>query len=980
VSSELRFAVLGPVRAWRGDAELDLGAPQQRAVLAALLLAEGRQVSLGALIDALWDDDPPRASVGTVRTYVSRLRRCLGGGPGGGVHDLIGSAGDGYVLPLRSAMLDLDLFLGRVRDAHAIRDADPEQAAALLRDALGLWRGVPLSGLPGRYADSQRIRLAELRMAAVEERLALDIELGRHVAAAAELKSLLGEAPLRERLTELLMLALYKSGRQAEALAVFDGARRLLDDELGIVPGPAMRDMHQRILRMDDDLIRVPPQPPAPRLPLAQPPARADDPSFPVPLVRPAQLPADLPMFAGRAAELAQLDSLLDGAAGSRAVVIGALDGMAGIGKTALAIHWAHKVAARFQDGQLYVNLRAFDPGGVAMAPGEALRGFLDALGVAPNRIPDGLEAQAGLYRSLLNNRRILIVLDNARNVGQVRPLLPGSPGCAVLITSRNQLTGLITTHGARSLTVDAFSAEKARDALNRRMAPTRLTADPDALAEVVDLCAGLPLAMAIVAARAITRPHLPMNAIASELRDTRTRLDALSADEGAADVRAVFSWSYRLLSERAGRLFRLLSVHSGPDFSLGAAASVAGLPPAETVPLLLELTGARLITENQPGRFSSHDLIRVYATELSTTLDPEEERHAALGRLLDFYLHTAYAAHLLLRPHFVPPAPAPARPGVTPDELSDYRQAMAWFSAERHVLRAAARNIAYDRHAGLRPYTWQLALTVQQFYQRQGYCYEWAGMMHTALGAALSAGDLAAQARTRRGLAGAYHFLGRNDEALGELERTRELFTELGYEGEHAYVHSNFGTVLASKGQFDQAVAHYWQAYDLYEGLQHVKGQAAALEGIGWCHGQQGRYYLAIRYVENAMILYRRLDDRKGQSDCWARLGESRHLLGQYRQAIDCHLRAIALGQEIGSRASEAEVLTRLGDSAHAAGDPVAARQAWDNALVILDELRLPQASSVRERMGRLGRPSPERGTEPGAEPGQRLASVAVN
>ncbi len=470
---------------------------------------------------------------------------------------------------------------------------------------------------------------------------------------------------------------------------------------------------------------------------------------------------------------------------------------------------------------------------------------------------------------------------------------------------------------------------------------------------------------MAIVAARAIVRPHLPMAVIAGELRDIRTRLDALSADEGAADVRAVFSWSYRLLSEGAKRLFRLLSVHSGPDFSPGAAASVAGVRPAEAASLLLELTGARLVSEHVPGRFGSHDLIRVYAAELSSGLDTEDDRDAALGRLLDFYLHTGYAAHRLLRPHFVPPAPAPARPGVTPDVLSGYREAMAWFAAERHVLRAAARNIAYTgRPAGLRCYAWQLALVVQQFYQRQGHCYEWAGMMHTALGAALAAGDLAAQAHARRGLAGAYHFLGRDDEALAELERTRELFTRLGYQSEHAYVESNAGTVLASLGQLDRAIGHYWQAYDLYEGMRHVKGQAAALEGIGSCHDRRGQHYLAIRYVENAMILYRRLDDRKGQSDCWARLGESRHLLGQYRQAMDCHRRAIALGQEIGSRAGEVEALTRLGDSAAAAGDPAVARRAWESALVILDELRLPQAGTVRERLARLDRPAAEPGT----------------
>ncbi len=477
--SQLRFSVLGPVRAWRDGDELDLGSPQQQAVLSVLLSAEGRQVPLSALIDALWADDPPRAAAGTVRTYVSRLRRSLGAAADGSRPDVIESAGDGYLLPLRGAVLDLNLFLHHTRAAQAARGRnDAAQAAALLRDALGLYQGVPLAGVPGGYASAQRSRLAELQLAAVEDRLALDIELGRHVAAAADLQSLLAAHPLRERLSELLMLALYRSGRQARALAVFDDARRLLREELGLDPGPGLRDMHQRILQSSDGLIRA-----AGTDPEQEPAAAGTGPEgaaaaggtgsggLPLALVRPAQLPADLSAFTGRDAELAELDALLDSSGqAAPAVVIGVINGMAGIGKTTLAVHWAHRAAVHFPDGQLQVNLRGFDPSGAVMAPGEALRGFLEALGVPPQRIPDGLEAQAGLYRSLLSDRRVLIVLDNARDVAQVRPLLPGSPGCLVLITSRSQLTGLITTHDARSLSVDPFSADDTREALTRRL------------------------------------------------------------------------------------------------------------------------------------------------------------------------------------------------------------------------------------------------------------------------------------------------------------------------------------------------------------------------------------------------------------------------------------------------------------------------------------------------------------------------------
>ena len=946
MSSELRFAVLGPVRAWRGSSELDLGAPQQRAVLAILLLAEGRHVSLDALIAALWDE-PPRAATGTVRTYVSRLRRLLGA-DAGSESGLIESAGDGYRFPLRSTALDLKDFLRLTKEAQAAghdSQVGLAQAAGLLRDALGLWQGTPLAGLPGPYAESQRVRLAELHRAATEDRLAADIDLGRHVAAAAELQDLVASHPMRERLRELLMLALYRSGRQADALAAFGDAQRLLSEELGIDPGPGLRDMHQRILQTDERLLGA-----------AESPAAWPDAATPaVPTVRPAQLPADLSAFTNRKSELAQLNSLV-GQGVELAPVIAAIGGMAGIGKTTLAVHWAHEVASQFPDGQLYVNLRGFDPFGTATVPGEALRGFLDSLGVAPQRIPDGLAAQAALYRSLLDGHRMLILLDNARDVEQVRPLLPGSPGCLVIITSRNQLTGLITTHNARTLTLDPFSPDDARDALARRLGPGRLAAEPDALAEITDLCAGLPLAMAVVAARASIYPGLTLTGIAAELRDARTRLDALSTTDTVTDVRAVFSWSYQQLSAPARRLFRLASVQSGSELSRSAVASLAGLGAAEVQPLLNEVTSARIVTEHRPGRFSAHDLIRLYATELGAADDSDEDRRAALGRFLDYYLHTAYRAHLQLRPHFVPAAPPAAGPGVTPDELSGYGPAMAWFAAEHRVLEAAISKAAT---AGFPAHAWRLALTMQQFYQRQGYWHDWAATMRAALDACVAGHDLAAQALVRRSLAGAYHHLGRDDDALIELEHARELFAGLGCSAEDAYLDSNFATVFASQGHYDQAIEHYWRAYDLYGAAGHAKGQAAALEGIGWCQGQQGRYHQAVRYAETAMALYRRLGDGNGEGDCWARLGEFHHLLGQYPQAMDCHRRAITLCRQMGKRADEAAALTGVGDSALAAGSPGAAREAWDEALAILDELRLPLASPVHDRLTRLaGRP----------------------
>ena len=681
-----RFQLLGPVRAWHGSRELDVGSPQRQAVLAALLLSHGRQVSLTALIAALWGERPPRSAASSVRTYVFRLRRSFRDASGGG-QEPIETAGDGYILWLNSASLDFEVFERQAREARAARrQGDIQHARALLADALSLWRGAPLAGVPGPYAESQRVRLEELRLAATEGRLQAEIELGGHDAVTADLQELIAAHPLREKLTELLMLALYRSGRQGDALAVFAATQRTLAEQLGVDPGPSLKEMQRRILTTDDSLTRS---------------ARSSRPSpESAPLVRPAQLPPDLSAFTGRRDELAQLGSLLEDEPRVRVIVA---SGMAGIGKTTLVVHWAHQVAERFPDGQLYVNLRGFDPGGPAVPAGEALRGFLSALGVPPSEVPDGIETRTALYRSLLNHRRLLIVLDNARDSAHVRSLLPGSPGSIAVVTSRDELVPLIATHGTRIVVAGLFSPAEARQSLISRLGPGRVAAEPAAATEIIDLCGGLPLATAIVAARAAARPNLPMGAIASELRDAGSRLDALTTRDFTADIRAALSGSHRLLSGAASRLFRLLSVHAGPDISVSAAASLAGLEPRKTRSLLGELTGSHLVTE-QLGRFALHDLTRVYAAELSAGADPEADRGEALERMRDHYLHTARTTRLYLGPRFPREALPPPAPGVRPVAISGLRYAVAWFSAERHVLRAViatAANSGYYQYAG---------------------------------------------------------------------------------------------------------------------------------------------------------------------------------------------------------------------------------------------------------------------------------------
>ncbi|MCT9076531.1 AfsR/SARP family transcriptional regulator [Streptomyces fulvoviolaceus] len=681
-----QFKVLGPVRVWRNGSELDVGHPKQRAVLAALLLRDGAQAQMEDLVDAVWGDDPPQTARGVLRTYVCRLRQTLADGGQDVIHRRTG----GYALVSAPETVDLRRFEQLVSLAATARGAgDPERAAGRLREGLSLWQGTPLAAIPGPYAAYTRVLLAERRLAAAEDLLACDLDLGRHAQVAAEACALAAEHPLRERLRELQMTALYGAGRQAEALAVFDTTRRLLREELGVDPSAALREVHRRVLAADPTLGRAatdprprlgsttlsdsgradmaspsaPPTPtgpaepsaPAPVPPPSTGPAPEDGPAtrpaptgptdpsvrgcaavpnaLPGPVdplgpacrgaptalaVKPAQLPADLADFVGRCAEverITELGTAADGAP-SPTVVIG---GMAGIGKTTLAVRCAHRLAPRFPDGQLYVNLRGFDASHTPLPPITVLGMFLSALGMSHRDIPTTIDARAAQYRSLLAGRRILVLLDNARDAQQVRPLLPGTSGCLTLVTSRDQLTGLVAAHDARSVRLPLFDSAHGRDFMARRLGGPRVEADPTAVDEIVRRCGGLPVALAVVCASAVLRPALPLAAVAAELRQAHGSLDAFTdaGEDAAIDVRAVFSWSYDTLSPEAARLFRLLAVHAGPDVTARTVTGLVGLSERQARRVLGELSRAHLLSEQAPGQYVWHDLLRAYAAEL---------------------------------------------------------------------------------------------------------------------------------------------------------------------------------------------------------------------------------------------------------------------------------------------------------------------------------------------------------------------------
>ena len=665
----------------------------------------------------------------------------------------------------------------------------------------------------------------------------------------------------------------------------------------------------------------------------------------------PRQLPTAVRNFAGRAPELAVLAGLADEAAATgSSVVIAAIDGTAGVGKTALAVHWAHQVAKRFEDGQLYVNLRGFDPAGSAMTPAEALRGFFDALDVPPQQIPVTIEAQAALYRSRLAGRRMLVVLDNARDAEQVRPLLPGTPGCLSIVTSRSQLTSLISNEGAHPLTLSLLSTADARDLLGRRIGADRVAADPQPVDEIIESCARLPLALSVVAARAASHPSFRLADLAGELRRARGGLAAFDSGDPDADVRAVFTWSYRRLSDPAARLFRLLGVHPGPDIAPSSAASLAGAPVADVRGWLSELARAHLVEEHTPGRFRFHDLLRAYAGERARLLDPEPDRRAAVHRLIEHYLHSASAADRLLDAIRDAPVRLSAPiVGVTVADLADGEEALVWFTVEHPVLLAVldqAAGAGFDLHA------WRLAWTLTQYLDRRGHWRDWADTHRIALEAARRLDDKPGQAYAYRIIARAYGRLGRLDEAREHMRQALHLAGELGDRKGEANAHEGLSWLCELSGDPRAALHHAEQAL----GLLRLAGEhtllARELNAVGWCHAQLGDYEQALEFCHDALTLNREFGDRNGSAETWDSLGFAYHHLGQYAEANGCYQNALNLWRGLGYRYYVAETLTRMGENHAATGALEATRLAWLEAASILDELGHPSGAKLRARL----------------------------
>ena len=927
----MRVRLLGSVDVIVGGVPRPVSGLRRRALLAVLALVAGDVVSTDRLIDAVWNGRPPATALNTLQSHVSYLRGLLGG------RETIVARPPGYLLDVGADGTDLQVAVRLIDEGR--RATQPAQKVARLRAALSLWRGPPLADLRElNWLEEEAERLAAIRLDAVEAVMEARLTLGEHAELITELTELTRQHPYREQLHGQLMLALYRTGRQADALQAYQRLRRSLADDLGVDPGSTVREVHEAILRHDRSL-----DPP----PAVRPEVR-EEPDEPVP----RQLPADVFGFTGRDAYLADLDAFLDRTDQTSAVKIAAISGTAGVGKTAFAVHWAHRMADRFPDGHLFVNLRGFDPDTRIMNPAEAVRRFLDALGVRPELIPAGLDAQAALYRTRLAGRRMLIVLDNAKDTAQVRPLLPGSPTCLVVVTSRHDLSGLVA-EGAHPIGMELPPTAEARQLLTRRIGAERAATEPDAVDEMVVRCARLPLALTVVAARAATHSRLSLQTVAAELRDVGSRLAVLTGDDPNSDVRAVFSWSYRALTPDAARLFRLLALHPGPDLSVPAAAALAALPPAHVRPLLEELARAGLVVQHAAGRYTFHDLLRVYATDLTYQVDADEDRRTAVRRMLDHYLRSAFAADRLLYPARDPLTLGAEPLDAAPEHLDDERQALAWFAAEHRVLLAAVQHAA-DAHFD--DQAWQLAWTMVTFLNREGHWHELATVGSAALAAGRRLEDQYAQAQAHCFLAYAETRLGHFEAADTELREALDLYGRDGDRAGQAHAHLNLAYAMERRSHHREALDHCQRALELYRSAGHERGQAIALNSVGWCHALLGEYEQARACCQEALPLLVELGDRNGQADTWDSLGYIHEHLGRHDEAITCYRQAVELVRRLGDHYREATTFVNLGEAQQAAGDPDAARATWRQALAILEQLHHPDAAQVRGRLAALG------------------------
>ncbi len=894
------IAILGPLLVHDGETPIDVPQGRLRALLAALALHAGDPVSADVLAEAVWDGSPPSGAKVTLRSHVLRLRRALG--PRVGAR--LVTRHPGYLLQAAEKEVDVLRFRSLCREGGtALREGVWDRADGLLGEALSLWRGAALADVPCALLRGEASGLEALLLQAEEWRIDAALRLGRHAELIPGLQSLAAGHPMRERFHGQLMLALYRSGRQAEALAAYQRARDILVTELGIEPGPDLRDLHKRILSADLALTGAETALPG----LGEP--RRD-----TPLELPRELPPAVPGFTGRLAELQALNGLLDrsGEQAPGTVVISAIGGTAGVGKTALAVYWAHQVADHFPDGQLYVNLRGYDPGPPVSAA-DALAGFLLSSGVPGHDIPAETEQRAARYRSLLAGKQMLVVLDNARSADQVRPLLPGTPTCTVIVTSRDALAGLVARDGAARLDLDVLPQQEAI-ALLRALIGARAAAEPAATAELASQCCRLPLALRVAAELAASRPAVPLSALTGELADPRTRLDQLDAGgDPGTQVRAVFSWSYRHLDTDTARAFRLAGLHPGLDLEPYATAALANTAVPQSRRTLDALAHTHLLFPAAPGRYGMPDLLRAYAAERAAADETPASRAAAVRRVLTWYLHTADQADRILMParRHVDLAELGPLPGE-PLTFGTYAEALAWCDVEHANLVAATLAAAEAGEDGI---AWRLPVALWSYFTLRKPWADWIMAGHAAAVAARRVGDREGEAWVLRGLSRPLCGMERFSEALACLRRSLCISRETGDRSAESVTLNNIGTVYGDLGRIEDATGYFRDALRLASQTGYRRGEAIAQLNLGEAYHKLSKHSEAVLYFRQALRIAGEVDDVQIEAQALSGLGEAELVIGQLAAAQANLWQAIAAWQRVGDLQGEAETRCKLAD-----------------------------------------------------------------
>ncbi|MFB7948317.1 BTAD domain-containing putative transcriptional regulator [Kitasatospora phosalacinea] len=940
-AAALRFQVLGPVQAWRGDVPLALGSPQQQAVLVALLLNEGRPVTTDDLVDGIWGDRTPPQAVAALRTYVSRLRSVLE--PNRTARkpsEVLVSMTDGYALRIPADALDLVVFERHVADASGARaDGGLRPAHDTLMAALDLWRGRPLAGVPGPYADAQRNRLAERQLAVAEERCALALEIGLHADVVAELNSLSAAYPLRERLRELLMLALYRSGRQAESLGVYADTRKLLIDELGVEPGGGLSTMHGRILAGDPELLAH----------AAAPPKAVEEPAAFVP---PAQLPADVSDFSGRSKMVSELRDVLRAGSG-QAVVVTSLAGIGGVGKTTLAVHVAHSLRPDFPDGQLYVDLRG--AGASPADPAVVLGDFLHALG-APDA-PDSLEQRAALYRSLLADKRMLILLDNARDAGQLRPLIPGVSGNAVMVTSRSRLAEL---PGAHLVDIEELTPDEALALFSAIVGAERVGAEPEAALQVVTSCGFLPLAVRIAAARLASRPRWSVSDLARRLADQRNRLQELQL--GNLAVETTLGLGYAQLRPEEARAFRLLALVDSPDLPLSAVTALLGTSEQEAEDLAEALVEANMLECFTPGRYRYHDLLRLYAQRQNAKLADREAQRDALLRVLDLLASTMRNAARVIEPDDLQAehlyhGPSAGLP------LADSTTARAWVRTEMSLVLSGIEAVAHDPRTLLRPAI-DLVLVLRTLDEDPTLVPRVRAALVTTAATARELGDVEVLVRVDFAVGCLHRHVGDLASAETSLRRSLDRQARVEPTQLNASAANELAVVLILAGRPAEALPFYQQALETSRRIGAPIGEARLLANMARAHVGLGRHTEAEESARAAVAAARASGNVPCLADTLYQLGVVLRSTGSPGEAA-VHLReAHQLYRQQQHPIWEGYSLARLAACLLADGQFPAAAEAAEESLSIAQEIEAAYCQSMAnaalgEALLELGQPS---------------------